>query len=52
MAHKDLVAEPLRCNCHAALTGTTKVIAETWRTVDSLFVDRTFNGIDWFAARK
>ena len=26
------------------------MLAETWRIVDKLFVDRTFNGLDWFAA--
>ena len=36
----------------AELTEDQRVLAETWRIVDKLFVDRTFNGLDWFAARQ
>lgn len=28
-----------------------KVVAEAWRTVDKNFVDRSFNGVDWFSER-
>ena len=30
----------------------SSVIAEVWRTVDSLYLDRTFNMIDWFKVRQ
>ncbi|CAM9234615.1 unnamed protein product, partial [Discosporangium mesarthrocarpum] len=29
-----------------------RLVAETWRTVDRLYVDRTFGGQDWFELRK
>jgi len=29
-----------------------KVVAEAWRTVDGLFLDRTFNSQDWFQLRQ
>ena len=36
----------------ASLTPEQALIAETWRTVDKLYYDRTFNGIDWFSMRQ
>lgn len=29
-----------------------RLAAETWRTVDQLYMDRTFNGQDWFKLRQ
>ncbi|CAM9211771.1 unnamed protein product, partial [Heterosigma akashiwo] len=36
----------------AELTDEQKLIASTWRLVDKLYVDRTFNGLDWFKVRQ
>ena len=33
-------------------TDKNRLIAETWRTVDELYYDRTFNGVDWFKLRQ
>jgi carboxyl-terminal processing protease len=33
-------------------TDRKRLIAETWRTVDSLYYDRTFNGRNWFDLRQ
>ena len=27
-------------------------VAEVWRAVDRLYLDRTFNGVDWFSLRQ
>ena len=29
-----------------------RLAAETWRSVDELFLDRSFNGLDWFKLRQ
>lgn len=34
-----------------ALTEPQKLVAEAWRIVDQSFVDRSFNGQDWFKVR-
>mmetsp|Transcript_27655 Transcript_27655/g.36287 ORF Transcript_27655/g.36287 Transcript_27655/m.36287 type:complete len:517 (+) Transcript_27655:76-1626(+) len=36
----------------AELTEEQRVVAQTWRVVDKLYVDRTFNGLDWFKVRQ
>jgi hypothetical protein len=33
-------------------TERQRLAAETWRTVDDLYIDRTFNGQDWFKLRQ
>lgn len=33
-------------------TDRNRLVAETWRAVDDLFYDRTFNNIDWFKLRQ
>jgi carboxyl-terminal processing protease len=35
-----------------AWTEERRTIAETWRVVDGLYLDRTFNGKDWFKVRQ
>ncbi|CAM9723203.1 unnamed protein product [Scytosiphon promiscuus] len=35
-----------------ALNTEQAAVAETWRTVDRLYVDRTFGGQDWFGLRQ
>lgn len=37
---------------NAALAPPNALIAETWRLVDRGYVERTFNGADWFALRQ
>ncbi|CAM9334208.1 unnamed protein product [Sphacelaria rigidula] len=36
----------------ASFNDAQKTIAETWRTVDRLYVDRSFGGQDWFDIRQ
>jgi hypothetical protein len=35
-----------------ALNEQQQVVAEVWRTVDRLYLDRTFNKVDWFDLRQ
>lgn len=35
-----------------ALTDEQRLIADTWRIVDGAYIDRTFNGNDWFGLRQ
>ena len=37
---------------YGALTEEQKAVAEAWRIVDNNFLDRTFNGQDWFKVRQ
>lgn len=37
---------------YGSLTDEQKAVAEAWRVVDNSFLDRTFNGKDWFAIRQ
>ena len=37
---------------YGSLTDEQKVVAEAWRLVDNSFLDRTFNGQDWFELRQ
>lgn len=36
----------------AEWTERNRLVAETWRAVDDVYVDRTFNGKDWFKLRQ
>ncbi|KAG8458130.1 hypothetical protein KFE25_011685 [Diacronema lutheri] len=36
----------------AALAPPNALVAEAWRVVDRGYVERTFNGVDWFALRQ
>ena len=37
---------------YGSFTAEQKVVAEAWRLVDNSFLDRTFNGQDWFKLRQ
>jgi carboxyl-terminal processing protease len=37
---------------YGSLTTEQKTVAEAWRLVDNSFLDRTFNGQDWFQLRQ
>jgi len=37
---------------YASFTTEQKAIAEAWREVDRVYIDRTFGGQDWFALRQ
>ncbi|KAL7557290.1 hypothetical protein ACA910_016251 [Epithemia clementina (nom. ined.)] len=37
---------------YGSMTDEQKVVAEAWRLVDNSFLDRTFNGQDWFQLRQ
>lgn len=37
---------------YESFTPEQKFVAEAWRTVDATFLDRTFNGQDWFQLRQ
>jgi len=43
---------PASASSYGSLTPEQKFVAEAWRTVDSTFLDRTFNGQDWFELRE
>ena len=43
---------PASATSYGSLTSEQKFAAEAWRTVDSTFLDRTFNGQDWFQLRE
>lgn len=47
-----LVPIPAHATSYNALTDEQKVVAEAWRLVDNSFLDRTFNGQDWFNLRQ
>jgi len=47
-----LVPEPAHANSYDSLSPEQKMVAEAWRTVDSTFLDRTFNGQNWFKMRQ
>ena len=36
---------------YGSFTPEQKMVAEAWRTIDSTYLDRTFNGQDWFQIR-
>jgi len=37
---------------YGSLSDEQKAVAEAWRLVDNSFIDRTFNGQDWFGTRQ
>ena len=37
---------------YGSLTPEQKFVAEAWREIDSAYLDRTFNGQDWFKVRQ
>ena len=37
---------------YGSMTPEQKAVAEAWRVVDNTFLDRTFNGQDWFKVRE
>jgi carboxyl-terminal processing protease len=37
---------------YGSFTPEQKMVAEAWRTIDSTYLDRTFNGQDWFKIRQ
>ena len=43
---------PVDAASYGSLTDEQKFVAEAWRTVDSTYLDRTFNGQDWFQLRE
>ena len=45
-------SEPALASSYESLTPEQKMTAEAWRTVDQTFLDRTFNGQDWFLMRQ
>jgi carboxyl-terminal processing protease len=45
-------ASPATALSYDSFTEEQKVVAEAWRLVDNSFLDRTFNGQDWFKLRQ
>ena len=43
---------PAVLNTQPALPSPNRLAAQTWRAVDELYYDRTFNGQDWFQLRQ
>jgi carboxyl-terminal processing protease len=43
---------PAVASDYGSLTTEQKTVAEAWRLVDNSFLDRTFNGQDWFQLRQ
>ena len=43
---------PAHASDYGSLTPEQRFIAETWRTVDSVYIDRTFNHQNWFQLRQ
>jgi carboxyl-terminal processing protease len=43
---------PADAASYGSLTAEQKFAAEAWRTVDSTYLDRSFNGVDWFQMRE
>lgn len=41
-----------RANADQQWSDYNRIAADTWRTVDELFLDRTFNNQDWFQLRQ
>ena len=44
--------QPTMAAGYGSLSEEQKVVAEAWRLVDNSFIDRTFNGNDWFGMRQ
>ena len=47
-----LVTQNANAADYGSLSDEQKAVAEAWRVVDNTFIDRTFNGIDWFEERQ
>ena len=45
-------SEPAQANSYGSFTPEQKMVTEAWREVDSTYLDRTFNGQDWFQMRQ
>ncbi|KAG7368489.1 ClpP/crotonase-like domain containing protein [Nitzschia inconspicua] len=45
-------SQPAMAAGYESLSSEQKFVAEAWRTVDATFLDRTFNGQDWFQVRQ
>jgi carboxyl-terminal processing protease len=43
---------PAHASDYGSLTPEQRFIAETWRTVDNVYIDRTFNHQNWFQLRQ
>jgi len=48
----SLAPLPAAASDYGSLTPEQKAVAEAWRLVDNSFLDRTFNGQDWFQLRE
>lgn len=44
--------QPTQAADYGAFTDEQRFIAEAWRTVDSVYIDRTFNSQNWFQMRQ
>lgn len=47
-----LPSSPSHATGYNALSDEQKTVAEAWRLLDNSFLDRTFNGQDWFKLRQ
>jgi hypothetical protein len=47
-----MLSQPAFASNYASMSDEQKVVAEAWRLVDNSFLDRTFNGQDWFQLRQ
>lgn len=45
-------SEPAHASGYSSLSPEQKFVAEAWREVDATFLDRTFNGQDWYQMRQ
>lgn len=52
LASLFLATTPVSSAFGADWTERNRLAAETWRAVDEVYVDRTFNGKDWFQLRQ
>ena len=48
----QVIVPPAAASNYGSLTAEQKAVAEAWRLVDNSFLDRTFNGQDWFQMRQ
>ena len=47
-----LTSTPVHAASYNSFTDEQKLVSEAWRLVDNSFLDRTFNGQDWFDLRQ
>ena len=52
VATTTLCPLPSHAASYGSFTDEQKLVAEAWRLVDNSFLDRTFNGQDWFQLRQ